>query len=146
MQDYRNHKKIYPLHMFVFLPISLLLFILSLYKGLSNWNTNTEIALLWLILSLVFFLFLLFSGMVRLHYGMTIQNRLILLEVSYRYYLMTGKDFEKEVKLTDSQVFAIRFAGDEEFLDLIRLAQEENLDSESIKKRIKNWKADYRRI
>lgn len=146
MQNYQNHKRIYALHMHIFIPITLVLFVFSIYKSIQNWNENFEMGLLWLVVGIGLFLLLLFSGMTRLHYGMILQNRLIVNEVYFRYYQMTGKEMEKEVKLSDEQLFAIRFASDEEFLPLIEKIQKENLSPDEIKRSIKKWKADYRRI
>ena len=46
----------------------------------------------------------------------------------------------------ESQLFALRFANDDEFLKLVEDTISENLNADQIKKRIKNWKADNRRV
>jgi hypothetical protein len=45
-----------------------------------------------------------------------------------------------------SQVIALRFAPDEELVDLVNRAINENLTQTDIKKAIKNWKGDYHRV
>ena len=44
------------------------------------------------------------------------------------------------------QIIALRFASDEEFVELVERAIQENLSSAEIKKAIKNWKGDYYRV
>jgi hypothetical protein len=45
-----------------------------------------------------------------------------------------------------SQIIALRFADDEEFVELTQKAVEENLSSKQIKQSIKNWRADHHRV
>lgn len=85
--------------------------------------------------------------MLRQHYALTLQNRIVLLELRYRYLAVTGKRFEPaEAKLSDGQLFALRFAPDEELEQLVQWALNENLKGDEIKKSVKNWKADNRRV
>jgi len=64
-----------------------------------------------------------------------------------RYFYLTGTPFyEKEIQLTASQIIALRFAGDDEFLDLMDKAIKENTAPKEIKKSIKNWTADHHRV
>jgi ABC-type amino acid transport substrate-binding protein len=48
--------------------------------------------------------------------------------------------------LTVSQIIALRFASDEEWLSLIQKAINENLSSKEIKQLIKSWRGDYYRV
>ena len=87
------------------------------------------------------------SFMLRQHYGKTLQDRLVILELRYRYFALTGERLEPlETQLSDSQLFALRFAPDEELPALIRRAIDEKLSGDAIKRAVKNWKPDYRRI
>ena len=75
------------------------------------------------------------------------QDRIIRLEERQRYFEKTGKSFsEKESKLRKSQIVALRFASDEEWIELMEKAIAENLSSKEIKLAIKNWKADHNRV
>ncbi len=85
--------------------------------------------------------------MLRQHYAMTLQNRIVRLEVKYTYFTLTGKRFEEiEHHFTDSQIFALRFASDKEFPILIEKCLHEKWSGDEIKKAILNWKADKHRV
>ena len=64
-----------------------------------------------------------------------------------RYFEMTGKAFsEKENQLTQGQIIALRFAGNDEFLQLLDRAISEKLSATEIKLAITDWKADEKRV
>lgn len=85
--------------------------------------------------------------MTRQHYALTSQNRIIKLEVKFRYYVLTQKNFEEIAsKLSDGQIYALRFASDEEFVSLVEKTISEGLNSNEIKKSIVRWKADNERM
>lgn len=77
-------------------------------------------------------------------FALKAQDRAIRAEENLRYFAITGKLFDKNLKI--SQVLALRFASEEEFVKLTEKALKDNLSSEEIKKDIKNWKADYYRV
>ena len=80
-------------------------------------------------------------------YALKNQNRIILMEMRQRYFHLTEKSFyPKENQLKLGQIIALRFASDEEFLDLIELAIKDKLKPKEIKLQIKNWQGDYRRV
>lgn len=102
---------------------------------------------LWAVLGVGFFTISWLSYMLRQHYALTLQNRLVLTELRYRYFVLTGSRFEPfEIELSDGQLFALRFAPDEEFAALAERAVNEKLSPNDIKKAIKNWKGDYSRV
>ncbi|RED22426.1 hypothetical protein BD847_3055 [Flavobacterium cutihirudinis] len=142
IQTYYNHIRFYIPHHFIFYPVLSLLLATSIYFAFT-----TEDALIWTFISLCF-IFLFFTAyMLRQHYALTLQNRIIRLELRYRYFTLTGKRLEEfEYKLTDDQIFALRFAPDNELLPLIEDALKNNLNGDSIKKAIVHWKADYNRV
>lgn len=64
-----------------------------------------------------------------------------------RYFHLTGKPFyPKENQLKLGQIIALRFAGDEELLDLMEKAISQKLSTKDIKLQVKNWQGDYRRV
>ena len=58
--------------------------------------------------------------------------------------MLTGKPLDSRLRM--SQIIALRFAPDDEFLSLTKKAAEENLRSKEIKAAIRNWKADHNRV
>uniref|UniRef100_UPI004047D397 DUF6526 family protein n=1 Tax=Algoriphagus sp. TaxID=1872435 RepID=UPI004047D397 len=80
-------------------------------------------------------------------YALKLQNRIILNEMRNRYYHLTGKSFdEKERQLKLGQIIGLRFASDEELLNLMDQAIADKLTSKEIKRQIKNWRGDYIRV
>lgn len=71
------------------------------------------------------------------------QDRAIRAEENLRYLILTGKPIDGSI--TMSQIIALRFAPDEEFVILTDQAAKENLSPDEIKKAIKNWRADHHR-
>jgi hypothetical protein len=72
------------------------------------------------------------------------QDRIIRAEENFRSYRLSGKTLDP--RLRRSQVIALRFAGDEEFIALAQQAADENLSASQIKAAIKKWRADHHRI
>lgn len=72
-----------------------------------------------------------------------VQDRSIRAEENLRHYVLAGKLLDPRLKI--SQIVALRFAPDEEFVDLVKCAAEEGLSNDAIKKEIKAWKADHHR-
>jgi hypothetical protein len=65
----------------------------------------------------------------------------------FRYYRLTQKNFEDlEKNFQFKHIAALRFAPDQELLELIEVALKEKLSPGDIKKRIKNWQTDEMRV
>jgi len=142
MQNYKNHTRYYPFHHFILTPITVIIFVWNIINVFQNENSlgeniiNTLIATAILILALI----------TRM-YAVKNQDRTIRLEERMRYFELTGKSFsEKEAKLRKSQIIALRFASNDEWLTLMDKAIAENLSSKEIKLAITNWKADHNRV
>lgn len=142
-QNRKNHTRYYAPHHFVFYPV---VFVLLLYTAWAS-AENLGTAQLWGAVGVVLFLLGWLSFMLRQHYALTLQNRIVLLEFRLRYYQLTQKPFEEiETRLSFKQVAALRFASDGELLNLIEKTLTEDLPPDAIKKEIRNWKPDYRRV
>ncbi|MGI9653518.1 DUF6526 family protein [Chryseobacterium sp. RLHN22] len=142
-QNYKNHRKYYPPHHFIFLPLLFFLEIFGIYKVLKD----SEHELLWILFSVLVFLILYLAIMVRQHYALGLQNRVVRLEFKQRYFeLFNKRSDEVEGKLSFSQIAALRFAYDDEFKELLYKALHENISGDEIKKSIKKWRADRNRI
>ena len=106
-----------------------------------------EQALVWTFIALSFFMIGYIAFMLRQHYALNNQNRIIRLELRFRYFVLTGQRFETfEDILSEGQLFALRFASDEELPPLIQRAVKENITPDEIKKSIINWLPDQMRV
>ena len=142
-QNFKNHARYYPLHHFIITPLTLIVLGWTITK--SDFSTS-ESSLESIYQLLIAFILVLFPILARL-YALKLQNRLILNEMRFRYFLLTGIPFsEKENQLKLGQIIALRFASDEELLDLMEKSIEKNLTPKEIKLQIKDWKGDYRRV
>lgn len=142
-QNYRNHRKFYPPHHFVLLPLLMILEGYGIYK---IWD-DSENQLLWILFSVVIFLIFYLAFMTRQHYALGLQNRIVRLEFRQRYFEIFNKRSDEVCdKLSFGQIAALRFAYDEEFKELLYKALNENIPGDEIKKAIKNWRPDNERI
>src|ERR1700759_169023 len=76
-------------------------------------------------------------------FPLKVQDRAIRAEENLRYYALTGKLLDERLNIR--QIIALRFAPDDEFLDLVDKALNENMAPEDIKMAVKEWKADHHR-
>ena len=143
-QNYKNHVRFYPLHHFIFYPVGTLLTGIAVYQTIK---ASGDMRTIWLFILAVLILILWLSFMLRQHYSLTLQDRLVRLELRHKYSMLTGKDFEPlENRLSFAQIAALRFASDEELVPLVMKTIKENLSSDAIKESISNWKADTMRV
>ena len=141
-QTFKNHIRFYTPHHFVYYPIIIAFLAFSIYFTFTQ-----EDQLLWAFISVVFIFLFCLAFMLRQHYALILQNRIVHLELRYRYFALTGKRLETiENQLKDDQLFALRFAPDEELLSLIEKTLSKNLSGTEIKKAIIHWKGDYERV
>jgi hypothetical protein len=142
-QNYKNHIRVYPPHHLIFYPVALILTISSAVCIFSYPFQQLQFVFITAILVLILWL----AFMLRQHYALGNQNRIVRLEMRLRYYQLTQKRFELfEQQLSFNQIAALRFASDEELPELIRRAVNESLSPNDIKKAIKDWTPDYMRL
>jgi hypothetical protein len=145
MQNYKNHTRNFPIHNYVLIPLALAFFLWTAADLIHAFMGETDF--LSPLYHLVAATLLVLLPFVARYYGLKNQDRIIRLEMRFRYFEMTGKSFkEKESKLRLSQIIALRFAGDEEFLPLMEKAIKEDMKAKEIKKAITNWQEDNRRV
>ena len=142
-QNYSNHKRYYIPHHFIFLPILAGLQTLGVWKYFND-KENT---LIWLLFSVIIFLIIYLTVMVRQHYALENQNRIIRLEFQQRYFEIFAERSDQVIEqLRFSQIAALRFAYDEEFKALLAQALNKDISGDEIKKSIKDWRPDYHRV
>ena len=138
-QSYSNHKKYVPgFHYFLLLGV-LLLLIGSIVNLITSKPENIYNAALLCFGSVLFSVNVFYTRI----FPLAVQNRVIRAEENLRYYTMTGKTLPTSIRM--SQIIALRFASDEEFVDLIDKCIKEQLSSKQIKESVKNWRGDYYR-
>jgi hypothetical protein len=142
-QNFKNHIRFYPPHHFVLLPLLAFAIFLSAYHIFQL--PNQHVFFVWITLALIFIFAV--AVMMRQHYALNNQDRIVRLEMRLRYYELTGQRFlQKEQQLSFKQLAALRFASDEELLLLIDKAIAEKLSPKEIKQSIRNWQPDYMRV
>ncbi|WP_426278798.1 DUF6526 family protein [Chryseobacterium sp. S-02] len=142
-QNYKNHRKFYPPHHFIYLPVLILLEILGVYKIFNDQPHQ----LIWILFSIIIFLLFYLAFMLRQHYALGLQNRLVRLEFKQRYFEIFGERSDKiEEQLKFDQIAALRFTYDDEFKEMLYKAIHENISGDEIKRSIKTWKPDPHRI
>jgi len=144
VQVYANHRRWDPWYHFVAFPVvsisffvALWLFIKSLSGGFSIWPAWNVV--LWaaaIVLTL----------RVRV-YALKVQDRVIRLEERLRLATLLDGPLKARIgELDIRQLVGLRFASDAEVPGLVKIALDEKLSGEEIKKRIQNWRPDTFRV
>ena len=141
-QNFKNHGRIVPLFHGVAFTAALFPFIIFVFEfitAVSNGSGRLHAAAM-LSLGAAVILALWFARV----FSLKAQDRAIRAEENFRHFVATGKPFNS--KLSIGQVIALRFAGDDEFVELTNRAANENLSAKEIKMAVKNWRGDYHRV
>lgn len=142
-QQYSNHRKYYPPHHFVLLPLLAVSLVTAIVQSIRDHANRLE----WILFSILCFFVLYLALLLRQHYALGNQDRIVRLEFRLRYFELYGTSSKMvEQKLSFSQIAALRFAPDEEFTVLVDRAIREHLSGDEIKKSIQNWRADEMRL
>ena len=81
------------------------------------------------------------------HYPLKVQDRVIRLEERLRLQALAPAEWHAQIfRLSEDQLIGLRFAADDEVVDLAKQALEHNLNRKQIKERIRNWRADHWRV
>ncbi|HEY4150989.1 MAG TPA: DUF6526 family protein [Chitinophagaceae bacterium] len=144
VQSYKQHAKYYTPHHFIFYPVVLFLLCIAIQGA---WQDDSAHRKIWMLIGALVLLIGWLSFMMRQHYALGTQNRMVRMEMRFRYYVLTGQRLEPlEQRLSFRQLAALRFAPDDELPGLLQRALEENLSPADIKKSIKNWLPDNMRV
>jgi hypothetical protein len=80
-------------------------------------------------------------------YPLKVQDRVIRLEERIRLQALAPTEWHTQIyRLTEDQLIGLRFAADDEVVELAKQALERNLDRKQIKERIKDWRPDDWRV
>ncbi len=139
-QTRENHARFHPPFHFVLAPLLVAFLVLSAIQLFRSVELHTVSLVL-----LAVILFLL--AMLVRTYPLKVQDRLICLEQQLRCATLLPESVRTAAgSLAPAPWVALRFAGDEEFSELVQLTLKENLTPAQIKDRIVNWKPDYFRV
>ncbi len=141
-QSYSNHARLDPGYHFVLVPVLLLTCIgslVNLWKSLGDPQRLYSASLIVVLAFSALFL----AGIVRM-YALKAQDRAIRAEENLRHFVLTGRLLDP--RLGVKQIVALRFACDEEFVELARRAAEEGTAPDAIKRAVRKWRADHYRV
>ena len=80
-------------------------------------------------------------------YPLKVQDRVIRLEERIRLQALAPSEWHTQIyRLSEDQLIGLRFASDDEVVELAKQALEQNLTRKQIKERIKDWRGDYWRV
>jgi hypothetical protein len=142
-QNLKNHGKIDPQFHYVMFFVLIANLVFAIFHLMHHWN-NARVACAWyLVLSLVVFI----PWMKLRTYPLKVQDRVIRLEERLRLQALAPAQWHSQIyRLTEDQLIGLRFAADEEVVELAKQALEHNLTRKQIKERIQSWRPDYFRI
>lgn len=140
VQNYKNHTRLLPAFHFFVLPALLLNFVNAARHAWMMPTRSTAFALL------VAAALLMLALLARVQ-AVTVQDRVIRLEMRLRLRGLLPPDLQPKInELSPRQLVALRFASDAEMTDLVREVMDGKLTTQKeIKKRVKNWQADWLR-
>jgi len=139
-QSLKNHARLDPpYHIFTFgLYLANLVFaVISEFRH-TDWLTT------WYLLISIFVIVPVLK--IRM-YPLKVQDRVIRLEERLRLQALAPPEWHAQIyRLSEDQLVGLRFAGDDEVVELAKQALEHNLNRKQIKERIKNWRPDDWRV
>lgn len=141
-QNFKNHSRLVPMfHGVAFTAVlfPFVVFIIEFIKAIGNESGRLHAAAM-LSLSVALILALWFARV----FSLKAQDRGIRAEENFRHFVATGKPLDSRLRI--SQIIALRFAGDGEFVALVKQAADENMEPKQIKMAIMNWRADNNRV
>jgi len=142
-QNLKNHARFDPPFHFVLLLFLVANLVFAIFHLVHHWG-ETRISSSWfLVLSIMAFVALFKLR----QYPLKVQDRVIRLEERLRLQSLAPEEWHTQIyRLTEDQLIGLRFASDDEVVELAKQALEHNLNRKQIKERIKDWRADNWRV
>jgi hypothetical protein len=140
-QNFTNHRRLAPGYHYVLTLLLLVGVVSAIVNVVLQWGTSGLMASL---LILLLFICLLFVFIMMRTFPLKAQDRAIRAEESLRYFILTRQQLSR--KLSIGQIAALRFAADEEMVQLVEKTLADNLKPDEIKKAIQTWRADHHRV
>jgi hypothetical protein len=139
-QSFKTHARFDPLFHFFLTFVSMISIIVAIVHAVRH-----SCFLNWWIVVVAFAAFV---ALFRLRqYPLKVQDRVIRLEERLRLQALAPAQWHSQIfRLTEDQLIGLRFAADDEVVELAKQALEHNLNRKQIKERIKSWRADTWRV
>ena len=137
IQNFKNHKRFSTPFHYITMPLVMLAIAVAVNLFIENQDVMHGLIICAFILIGVAMLFARF-------FALKAQDRAIKAEENLRYFSLTGKLLPKQLR--GSQIIALRFSPDEEFVGLVDRVLIDKLSSKEIKQAIVAWRADHHRI
>ncbi|HXR39031.1 MAG TPA: DUF6526 family protein [Terracidiphilus sp.] len=139
-QSLKSHARFDPPYHFILSTVLAVNLFIVLAFAWNNLNYFTE----WLVvLSIAAFI-----PVLKLRsYPLKVQDRVIRLEERLRLQALAPAEWHAQIyRLSEDQLIGLRFAADDEVVELAKQALEGNLTRKQIKERIKTWRPDEWRV
>jgi hypothetical protein len=142
-QSLKNHARFDPPYHFVLSFFFLANLVFAVFHLVHNWQTHRISSAWFLVLSIV----VLIPWIKLRTYPLKVQDRIIRLEERIRLQALAPTEWHSQIyRLSEDQLIGLRFAADDEVVELAKQALEGNLNRKQIKERIKNWRPDNWRV
>ena len=142
-QNLKNHARLDPAFHIVLTLVLVANLVFAVFHLVHNWQDH-RISAAWFVFLSIVVLIPVFK--LRL-YPLKVQDRVIRLEERLRLQALASAEWHAQIyRLSEDQLIGLRFAGDDEVVELAKQALEGNLDRKQIKERIKSWRADNWRV
>ena len=142
-QNLKNHGRLDPPFHFVLGFFLLANLVFAVFHLIRHWSPYPIAQAWFLVLSVVAFIpyFKLRT------YPLKVQDRVIRIEERLRLQALAPAPWHAQIyRLSEDQLIGLRFAGDDEVVELAKQALEQNLNRKQIKERIKVWRPDDWRV
>ena len=139
-QSFDNHARLIPTYHFLTFGLAVINLLWNLYRSVVDFSVAQVMSLAVAIVLLMLFFF------ARI-FALTVQDRVIRLEMRLRLAALTPELMPRLGEFTMNQLCSLRFAGDAELPVLAQRVLAEKLDDrKAIKRLIRDWQADHLRV
>jgi Family of unknown function (DUF6526) len=140
LQNLKNHGRFDPPYHFFLAIVFLANLVVSIVFAVHHWSF---LAAWFVVMSIAGFVALFRMR----QYPLKVQDRVIRLEERLRLQALAPEQWHSQIyRLTEDQLIGLRFAADDEVVELAKQALEHNLGRKQIKERIKDWRPDNWRV
>jgi hypothetical protein len=139
-QTYASHRRYVPLYHYVASTFLLANLVYATWTTVSRFSVDRVIYLLAALALVLLFWY-------TRAFALGVQDRVIRLEERLRLARLLPNDLGARIdEFSMQQLIGLRFASDAELPELARRVLQERLDRETIKRAVRDWRADHHRI